>query len=190
MPTFSDPFWETVFKISTISALVLGGLGVASAFVSAWVGYEVTDATQREASKSIAEANARSAEAKLETERLRAQAAWRRITQEQHDHIVRALEPHNLNILVKYVAADPEASQFAKELIRTLKDAGASVDDVLQIKAPPPLGIIVEDTGDARSELLLSVLKSAGLAVGLGEPPLNNPGNQALLQIASKPPLF
>jgi hypothetical protein len=151
---------------------------------------EKAKADVERAHADIAKANNEAAAAKLETERLKAQAAWRRITKEQHDDIVRALASHKLDIIVNYVAADAEASQFAKELMRTLMDAGANVDDHLQIKAPPPLGIIVENSRDARSALLISVFGGVGLAVSPGDRPLNNPGNKVLLWVASKPPLF
>jgi len=58
MWVFTDPIWSTLFKWATISAGVLGGLGIASAFVSAWLGYEITGATQRDADVRIAASNA------------------------------------------------------------------------------------------------------------------------------------
>src|ERR1700683_3098317 len=45
--------WEAIFRWATIAALVFGGLGVGAAFVSAWVGYELTGATQKAATERI-----------------------------------------------------------------------------------------------------------------------------------------
>ena len=63
---FTDVVWETIFRWATVSALIFGGVGILSAFVSAWIGYEITDATQKEANQKIAEAHALSDLAKAE----------------------------------------------------------------------------------------------------------------------------
>ena len=62
MPGFLEPIWETVFKVATWSALIFGALSIGSAFVSAWVGWEITDATQKDADKKIKVADERIAE--------------------------------------------------------------------------------------------------------------------------------
>lgn len=67
----TDPFWDTVFRWATISALAFGGVGVASAFVSAWVGYQITDATQKDADKRLTAAKLDVARLQRETEQLR-----------------------------------------------------------------------------------------------------------------------
>jgi hypothetical protein len=54
----SIPFWESVFRWATISAFVLGGFTATAAFISAWVGYELTDIVQKDADRRIAEAKA------------------------------------------------------------------------------------------------------------------------------------
>ncbi len=56
MPGFLEPIWETVFRVATWSALIFGTLSIGSAFVSAWVGWEITDATQKAADKTIRDA--------------------------------------------------------------------------------------------------------------------------------------
>jgi hypothetical protein len=58
------PFWETVFRWSTIAAFVMGGLGATCAFISAWVGYELSDISQQEANKQILESQTRIEEAR------------------------------------------------------------------------------------------------------------------------------
>jgi hypothetical protein len=87
MPGFLEPIWEVVFRIATWSALIFGTLSIGPAFVSAWVGWQITDATQKAADKTIrdsanaikaadvriAEATARAAEANLKAETERAE---------------------------------------------------------------------------------------------------------------------
>jgi hypothetical protein len=53
MPGFLEPIWEAVFRLATWAALIFGALSIGSAFVSAWVGWEITDATQKDADKKI-----------------------------------------------------------------------------------------------------------------------------------------
>jgi hypothetical protein len=71
----SIPFWEAVFKAATIAALILGGFGITAAFISAWVGYELTDVVQKDADKRISEANANAAEAGAEAAKAHAEIA-------------------------------------------------------------------------------------------------------------------
>ncbi len=75
MWSFTAPFWESVFRWATISALAFGGIGIVSAFVSAWVGYEITDATQKEANLRIVDAQARSEAARADAARANEAAA-------------------------------------------------------------------------------------------------------------------
>jgi hypothetical protein len=148
------------------------------------------NATAAAANERAAALEKEAAQARAEQERLKVQLAWRRITKEQHDNLVLILRPHKMAIRARYVAPDPEASQFAKEIIQTLKDAGAIVQEFLELKAPFPLGVIVGKTADGRSDLLASAFQGAGIATTIGESPLNNPKNEVDIFIGSKPPLF
>jgi hypothetical protein len=71
MPGFLEPIWETIFRVATWSALIFGALSIGSAFVSAWVGWEITDATQKDADARIKAADVRIADANERTENLR-----------------------------------------------------------------------------------------------------------------------
>src|ERR1700730_12742802 len=135
MWSFTDPFWETVFKWATIIAALSGGVGIAAAFVSAWVGYKINDAVQREADRKIAEAQAQSTQA--EQERLKTQLAWRRITAEQHNAIVRSLRAHPATILVGHASNDPEATVYAEDIAKTFRDAGWVVNRSVFIGPQP-----------------------------------------------------
>src|ERR1700720_1718654 len=74
MWSFTSPPWATIFKWATIGAAAFGGIGVLAAFVSAWVGYQITDATQREANEQIANARADAARAMERTALLEKEA--------------------------------------------------------------------------------------------------------------------
>jgi hypothetical protein len=56
---YSVQFWEIVFRIVTIGALIFGGFTAATAFASAWIGYQLTDIVQKDANRRITEAEAK-----------------------------------------------------------------------------------------------------------------------------------
>src|SRR5262245_12164319 len=109
MWSFTDPLWETVFKWATIAAAVFGGIGIAAAFVSAWIGYQIADATQKEADKNIAEARAETEKAKLEQERIKEALAWRTLTPEMTAILTESLGKNPSNVNIRYTDGDPEA---------------------------------------------------------------------------------
>lgn len=63
---FSLQFWQVVFFWATVTAAVAGGISITAAFVSAMVGYQITDLVQADADKRISEASARGDEARAE----------------------------------------------------------------------------------------------------------------------------
>lgn len=72
----------------------------------------------------LAEATERAARAELETERLRAQFAWRRISAEQIEKVLGVLaDKPKLSIRIEYVGADPESNTFAHEIGGLFKKA-------------------------------------------------------------------
>jgi hypothetical protein len=128
MPGFLEPIWETVFKIATWSALVFGTLSIGSAFVSAWIGWEITDATQKEADTKIkaadvriAEANARALEAQVALEKFKAP---RILTAEQQQNVVAAVKPWAGLSVSFSVTSEPESIALMQVVRRTLGSAG------------------------------------------------------------------
>jgi hypothetical protein len=146
MPGFLEPIWEAVFKFATWSALIFGALSIGSAFVSAWVGWEITDATQKDAEKKskaaderIADAQERAAKAAERTAELElalakevAERKPRSISPQQRAAIVEMLKPDRIfkgPILIN-AAMDGEAWQFGEQISSVLKEAGFPVEDV------------------------------------------------------------
>lgn len=142
MPGFLEPIWETVFKIATWSALVFGALSIGSAFISAWVGWEITDATQKEADTRIkaadvriAEATARAAEAtqKAEEERLarvklETRIAPRQISQEQQNKLT--IRCKDFNVQETTIIASPSTAEnewFVRQIGAPLAAAGWNI---------------------------------------------------------------
>jgi hypothetical protein len=146
------PFWETVFRWSTIAAFVLGGFAATCAFVSAWVGYELSDVMQKAANVEILDARARSDEARAEAAKANEgmAAAKERTAQlelalekEKTARLPRTINAeqraailHNLKVFMPepkgklYVVPsrfDPEAIQYAAQISEILKAAGFTV---------------------------------------------------------------
>jgi hypothetical protein len=133
MPGFLSPIWETVFKIATWSALIFGALSIGSAFVSAWVGWEITDATQKDADNKIkaaderiAEFNTRAKEAELKLERLRKDLGPRQLQRELFIKEIKGQPTARVEIM--YLQDDPECFALAQDIWRALEDGKWPVD--------------------------------------------------------------
>jgi len=136
MPGFLEPIWEAVFKVATWSALVFGALSVGSAFVSAWVGWQITDATQRDANSKIKAADERIAEyqavaatAQLEIQKLKNR---RHLTVDEMQRLTDALRPHagkHFGLTVAQGDDDPNSEQksFARQLEAAFENAGWTI---------------------------------------------------------------
>jgi hypothetical protein len=76
----------------------------------------------------LAEAVERAANAELETERLRAQFAWRRLSSEQIEKFLAVLaDKPKFSIRIEYVGTDPESNTFAREIGGLFKKSGWKV---------------------------------------------------------------
>jgi hypothetical protein len=196
---FTDPFWGVVFKFSTISAFIAGGIGISSAFISAWVGYQITDSVQRDATVKIAEAQARGDEAKAEAGRaneraeelskenldLRQRIAPRRITREQHDVIVNALRNAPATFDIE-VMGDGESGAFASDIFKTLTDAGWTAGQKSFPLGEIWTGLSVFTTNDPAAIELIKAFQAAQIFVAVG----NSPRPRATIMVGAKPAAF
>jgi hypothetical protein len=66
---------ELIVKISLWIALVAGAVTAVTAFIAGYVGYELTDAVQKESDVKIAEANKIGEQARTEAAKANAEAA-------------------------------------------------------------------------------------------------------------------
>jgi hypothetical protein len=184
MWSFTDPFWEAVFKWATIAAAGFGGIGIVAAFVSAWVGYQITDATQKEADRQItaarteiakanenaAKANERAAEAQLALEKFKA-PRW--ITDDQQAKFVARLEQfQNVSVDVWLLhAPSQDAAPFAARLVSVLTAAQWNARGVFNLMGgPTAAGVFILTRANpslndqAAAMALLNELHSAEIA--------------------------
>jgi len=192
---YNSDWWNTALLIA-LAATVLAAVAVA------FTTYAVINTQKRKAIESaqeferykvgveerVADAKRDAANAHLETERLRSQVAWRRISQGQHDKLVQALSSRRFSMYFEYSQADPEATQFAEDVFRTLKDIPSiNVYPPHPLVVPPaPSGVTVSGADGPDKEALESALTSAGINFKVG----NNTNGEPRLSVGSKPTPF
>lgn len=76
------------------------------------------------ANAEIARATEGTAQARLETERVRREVAWRRLTKKQYDILQEQLKGKDLFVWTCFVGTDPEATVYRNDLDKALTDAG------------------------------------------------------------------
>jgi hypothetical protein len=181
-------FWQSVVLWTNIAALVAGVITGAALFVSAWVSSSIADIIQQDADRRIAEAQTKGEEARegaakaneraakteeraaqLERENLeiREKVAGRRISKLQHDTIVKSLSSEPVTFDMQ-VMQESETALFAADILKTLTDAGWTVD-----KKELPLGVVwtnlnISLTDDPAAARLAAAFQIAGVPFGIG----------------------
>lgn len=195
MAGFSTETLGFLFHWATICAAIFGTIGVISALISAFSGYEVsgrlqkeTDLKLAEANKNVAEARQETAEAKLETERVKEKVAWRRITKEQHDALISELRGKNFLVWTIWVDTDPEATLFHEEISATLREAGLDVRSASILKLA--VGLELTNISGENHDLLVAAFEKAGIPLISIDPHRNFYPKELVLSVGSKPPPF
>ena len=135
-------------------------------------------ALEKEAARLTKEAE----EAKLETERLKAQVAWRHLSPDQGKTIIDDLSGKTFAIHFDYSQNDPEAMQFSEDLLKTIREAGIVTYTHPLVAPPAPPGVIIFGTeNDPAYQALKSALERANVQFKLA--PRNGPTR---LSIGSK----
>jgi hypothetical protein len=103
--------------------------------------------------------------ARLDTERLRQQLAWRALSAEQMTALIHSLSDSHLSLSL-LAASDPETIELGHQLLRGFKDAGVKVTSAKRLLDPPI------DTSDAivsgeepETGIVTKALEAAGLTV-------------------------
>jgi hypothetical protein len=182
---------EMVVKLSLWIALGAGAVSAVSAFIAGYVGYELTDAVQKESDVKIADANKIAEQARAEAAKSNAKAAQanerteelrksnlelqknvrgREITDEQRDQIVSDLKGKSLPKLVVYVVRDAEAQMYAFSIVDVLHELGMTIN-IGFLDGQPPLqtGVVFCGDGTEQSYEVMRALIEAKV-VTLGNP--------------------
>lgn len=189
----------SVNAIANLALIAFGLLAAGATFIAYLSGSAMKrhsdieiQRAQTDAERARAEAgraNEHAAELAQETELLRANAAWRRLTEPQAHALVTALKGTDAPVFVVDVLGDPESTTFADEFTAALQAEGFTVQQQDRGYAgPPPIGIFVSRTPDGRGDRVANALASAGLDItGRHQPEQNN---QLVILIGVKPRLF
>ena len=116
-------FWQSVVFWSIVISALAGSVGITAAFVSALVGYNVSNVVQKDADIRISEANARAAEAMLRLERHKER---RRLTSQQFAVLVEKLKPF-AGTEFDLSAIDDEQLDLALDVERALTASGWTI---------------------------------------------------------------
>jgi hypothetical protein len=205
MPQMSLETANVVYNVSwwiTLIAAVLTVVGIitnmkSSAARDFYADKRISD-NERDAAAAVADAaraNEATAKANLETEKLRAEMAWRELTRAQYESMRAALHGTQHSITVGYLAGNNESQAFAGQFMELFQLAGWDA----RLVEKSPFGVIVTGilvTGPARSTVRLfgSAMTSAGLEWHEGPMPpssisVNEPlvPPEVMMLIGSKP---
>lgn len=175
-------------NVLTILGAVLAFVGAAGVFWSGGVRERYSDERIARNEAEAALANEAAAVARLETERLRQQMAWRRLTSEQHKALVGALKGSDIELWNMFVGHDPESQTYRRDLDAAFAEAGVKTKYYSGWEVA--VGLQVTHVPSAAFDLLTRALQTAGISYTLKEPK-GNEGITAELGIlvGTKPPL-
>ncbi|MBI4680275.1 MAG: hypothetical protein HY753_03485 [Nitrospirae bacterium] len=108
-------------------------------------------------------------QSRLETARIKLQISWREITPAQRHKIIGVLKSHPLSIDVVCVGSDPEACEYAQQLVAVLKASGSNPKFVKLLAASNnPSGLLLGGTSGPDMELLGTAFRMAGIHFSAG----------------------
>jgi hypothetical protein len=139
------------------------------------------------ANTEAARANERAAELERGNLELRAKLASRRISGEQHDILVAELAKSPAHFDIELMQ-DPESILFGGDILKTLADAGWTVD-----KTELPLGVfwtglVLFQTNDPAGQILLNAFVKSGIPFAIAD--TNHTRPKAAIMVGNKPAAF
>jgi hypothetical protein len=187
------------FFISSHTCHVAVGI-TANSFIFFGIWGELRFAKRaRDADDSrVAESERATAEAKLETEKLRTQFAGRKITLEQHDAMVEALREiaPSLDVFIEFQNGDPEAFSYANALAKVFMDAGTPQPHGgtnMHLSPSVVFGVLVTVFAGISLETISKAFTDGGIAFTIrpGNPvslPKKHPRPNVEIFVGAKPP--
>jgi len=139
-------------------------IGVAGEIQFARMGSRRQGELTRRVKKQLGEANERAATAELTAENLKAQFAWRSISDEVGQKLVSALSAYNGAVTIEYVSNDPEAQYFALALKHVFSSAEWQVGMMSQtIPSRLVFGLFVPDVNGPQRDVVRAAFGIAGI---------------------------
>jgi hypothetical protein len=173
---------EALQKFQTESATLISEANAKAAEANKIAEIAKKDAANLNERAAVLEKEAELA--KLETEKLKRQVSWRRITQEQQLEIQHALTGYSFSMYFEYSQSDPEATQFAEDIFKSLKSSpGINVHQPHPLVLPPaPPGVTISGSNGANRNALEKAMISAGIKFVT----VNNSSGEPRISIGSR----
>lgn len=179
-------FGAVLVTVGTIAAIWSGG--IRGMYADERISQnEINTASANEAAANANEHAALLAkeaeQARLETEQLRQQMAWRRLSEDQIRNIAGGLAGLAIPLRMAAIANDPESMLFALDIRRALLAAGIETPiNSVVIGGAVPIGIIIKGPKD-HALRVGNAFVAAGLNVRVKEQ-----GGDLEILVGSKPP--
>ncbi len=179
---------DTIFSwanILLVIGAVLALIGTAGVVWSGGIREKFADERISANEAETAKAKAETAEAKLEQERLKAQMAWRRVSLEQAQRLVSALQGKPFKLWLTFVGDDPESTVYREDINEVLTAAG--LETTFYSGYVRAVGLTIKGGSQVQRSQLLQAFHSAGL-------PLIESNEQSMMSgaleilVGTKPP--
>jgi len=201
----SEHWWET---IGGVSATVLIGIGLGIEYFVILRAIVATGEAQRESDQQIAEASARAAQAdaraaianeraasleheaaqaRLELQRLKSTVAWRTVSAQQREILLKTLKGISTTVWVTSLRDDPEARLFRDDLDGALKAAGIATKYFVGYELAMGLTISPTPAGPER-DALIAAFNFAGLPLSPKQGDRIGPATELEITVGTRPP--
>ena len=179
---------DSIYKWASILLVTGAALTLISTLGAVWSGAIRERFTTERIAMNEAEtsrANEETAKAKLETERLKSQMAWRRVNIEQAKVLKEDLKGHHLEPWLTYLDKDPESTTFREDINDALAAAGIKTKFFSGYERA--VGLTVKGGTEEQRALLLKTFHRAGLPLFESAERSRHNGELEIL-VGSKPP--
>lgn len=174
-------FWDSFGFDLMIAGAIVGGVALLITLASSVILYRVTSEQQ---SQLVRETNAfgerarilekETANARLETARLKKEVAWRELNPDVRNRMVVELSKKSSTVTLVFVSGDAEATEYCAQFLWVFRQAGWDVQVAGRTFLGSPTGIVVTQNDiwnrdiQAEIEWLRAALTSAGVVVQKG----------------------
>ena len=180
-----------------LASLVCGVISTYGIVASGKVRDEASKREIVQAQEVAAKASERAANlekdaalAKLESEKLKAEMAWRHLTVDQANKLISDFGSlKGLKIQVQGVDSDPEAAQFHSDIYSVLTHAGIDTSVYTGIERVTGLWIVGDN--DSEVNFVIKSFKEAGIEIHRRKDhAFGPPKDKLVIVVGSKPPIF
>lgn len=199
---------ETIATISNILIVIGAVFALVGTIGSVWSAGEIgqltnlriteNEAKAKQALADVAMANARAAqlekdaaEARLETEKIKKQFSWRRLSKQQTMTIIENVKTTYSNmklpLVLSAISSDPESLTYASDIQAAIQKGGRtlSIRSLVVLGSGPETDIEVSGPNNEDIDIAAQALINAGLIVNTR---VASNANEVEIMVGSRPP--